>query len=138
MTWTLTPSLVSKSENLVKWKVVCTSDGNALTATDVFALMNDRLKRLIGGSFGMRMTVEPGTGGVIPNTTINVTITNAQGHTMYAATAFSKDVVTPGANLSEDWGDYIPIYDYFGLAINDIGDSGDQVTLYFDCWLTRG
>lgn len=133
--WTLTPSMLHSAGKLIKWRVVCTSDGDALTATDLIALMGNQMKFKVSGSILTVMNVYPGAGAVIPNTTINVTLTNDEGRTVYAATAFSKDAVTAGNDLSEDYSWYIPVYGYLGLALNDIGDSGDQVTLEFEAYI---
>ena len=64
-----------------------------------------------------------------------VTITNENGQTLYAETGFSKDAPTAGNDMSVDYGQYPPIYSRMYLAINDIGDAGDEVTLYFFCWV---
>jgi len=132
--WTLTPTILEQADHLLTWQVVCTSDGNALTATDIMASMGDRLKAKVGGSLAMIMSVVPGTAGVIPNTTIDVTLSDANGYTLYAHTSISKDANTYGLDLSEDYKQYLPIFGQFKLALNDIGDSGDQVTLVFYCW----
>ena len=133
--WTLTPTRISQAGHLLKWQVVCTSDASALSATDLIALMPDNLKGRAQGSLMLTMTVKPGTAGVIPNTTINVTLSNDEDHTIYSASAFSKDAVTVGAALSEDYGEFLPVYGVLKLALNDIGDAGDQVTLIFNCYI---
>jgi len=134
-TWTLTPSMVSKTKNYILWKVVCTSDAGALTATDLVAKMSDDMKRLVMGSTQMVMTVSPGTDTVIPNTTIDVTLSNEQGTAIFVHTGYSKDVDTTGILLSEDFGAYPTVFRLYYLTLNDIGDAGDQVTLYFLCWI---
>ena len=55
--WTLTPALVSKAGHYMQWKVVCTSNGSALTATDLVALMPEKLKQEVQGATLMVMTV---------------------------------------------------------------------------------
>ena len=137
MSWTLTPSLVAKAGHYLKWKVVCTSDGDALSAIDLLAVaaMPARLKKLIQGSTLMVMKVSPGTGGVIPGTTINVTLADDEGATIFTHDAYSKDADTNGISLSEDFNAYPPVFDKLYLAINDIGNSGVQVTLYFVAWV---
>jgi hypothetical protein len=135
MSWTLTPSIVTRAKNFVRWKVVCTSDASACAATDLMALMSDAMKRIIGGSSLMTLTVSPGTGGVIPNTTIDITLrTNSDVATdlIFSKTTISKDAVTPAIDLSEDYPVFPPVYDVLYITINDIGDAGDQVTLYFE------
>ena len=133
-TWTITPSTVSQAGHYIKWKVVLTSDGAALSATDLIALMPARLKRDVQGETLMLMKVSPGTGGVIPDTTLNITLTDDEGDTIWADTGISKDAVT-WHDLSADVDAYIPVLGLLYLAINDIGGSGDQVTLYFITWV---
>lgn len=133
--WTITPSIVSKSGHYLTWKIVCTSDGDALSATDVVVLMSDAMKRLVQGSTLMVMTVVPGTSSVAPDTTINVTLGNSLGITIFSATGYSYTANTTGISLAQDFTQYPTVHDKFYLTINDIGSSGDQVTLYFECWL---
>lgn len=134
-TWTLTPSLVSKAGHYMLWEVVCTSDGNALTATDLVAQMPAELKRLVQGSALMIMTVSPGTSTVAPDTTIDVTLSNAQGIAFFVHTGYSNTADTTGISLAEYYNQYPTVFDKLYLTLNDIGSSGDQVTLYFFCWL---
>jgi len=133
--WTLTPTLVSKTGHYLLWKVVCISDGNSLTATDLIPLMSDNLKRLVQGSSMMIMKVVPGTATVAPDATINVTLSDAQGASIFVHTGYSNTADTTGISLAEDYNQYLPVHDKFYLTINDIGTTGDQVTLYFECWM---
>ena len=133
--WTLTPSSVSKSGHYYLWKVVCTSDGSSLTATDLVSLMPASLKNIAQGASLMVMKVSPGTGTVAPDNTINVTLSDAQGTALFAGTGYSYTADTTGISLSSNFNQYPTIFDVFYLTINDIGASGDQVTLYFFCWL---
>jgi hypothetical protein len=132
--WTLTPSIVSKTSHYLLWKVVCVSDGNSLTATDLVALMSDRMKWLVMGSTQMVMTVSPGKAGVIPNTTIDVTLSNEQGIAIFTHATISKDADTH-ILLAEDFTTYPTVFGKYYLTLNDIGDAADQVTLYFFCWM---
>lgn len=134
-TWTLTPSIVSRSGHYLTWKVVCTSDGNALTATDLVAKMDSGLKKLVQGSTMMIMTVSPGVVGVAPDTTIDITFSNAQGIPVFVHTAYSNTADTTGISLAEDYNQYFTVDGLFYLTMSDIGSSGDQVTLYFFCWM---
>ena len=83
----------------------------------------------------MVMTVSPGTGSVAPDTTINITLSNAQGIAVFVHTGYSNTADTTGISLSEDFNQYPTVFGLFYLTLNDIGASGDQVTLYFDCWI---
>ena len=132
MAWTLAVSKVSQTRHYLKWKVVCTSDGSSMSATDLVALMPDNLKNKEQAL--MKLKVSPGTGGVIPDTTINITLTDDEGDSLWADTDISKDAVT-WHTLSKDVGIYIPIFSKLYLAFNDIGTAGDQVTLYFISWM---
>ena len=134
-TWTLTPSLISKSGHYFTWKVVCTSDGNALTATDLVAKMPENLKRLVQGGTLMIMTVSPGADSVAPDTTIDVTLSNAEAIAVFVHTGYSNTADTTGISLAEDFNQYFTVHDKFYLTLSDIGSSGDQVTLYFECWM---
>jgi hypothetical protein len=134
-TWTLTPTLISKAGHYMQWKVVCTSDGDALSATDLVASMPENLKRIVQGATLMVMTVSPGTGSVAPDTTINITLSNAQGIAVFVHTGYSNTADTTGISLAEDFNQYPTVFGLFYLTISDIGASGDQVTLYFDCWV---
>lgn len=133
--WTVTPSLVSKTGHYMLWKVVCTSDGNALTATDLVPLMSDHLKRLVQGSTMMIMKVSPGTTTVAPDTTIDVTLSDAQGTAVFVHTGYSNSADTTGISLAEDYNQYLSVHEKFYLTLNDIGTTGDQVILYFECWM---
>jgi len=134
-TWTLTPSLVGKVGHYLTWKVVCTSDGSALSATDLVAKMDDRLKKLVQGSTMMIMKVSPGLVGVAPDTTIDVTLSDAQGTAIFVHAAYSNVADTTGISLAEDFNQYPTVHDKFYLTLSDIGTTGDQVTLYFECWM---
>lgn len=135
-TWTLASSVVKKSGHYVKWKVLCTSDGSALSATDILTVANGMpasLRRNVQGQTLMKMKVSPGIGGVIPNATINITLTDDEDDSLWADTGISKDAIS-WHDMSKDINIYIPITGKLYLAINDLGDSGDQVTLYFITW----
>lgn len=134
--WTLTPSLVSRAGHRALWKVVCTSNGSALTATDLVALMPAQLKELVQKASLMVMTVSPGTGAVAPDATIDVTLSNEQAIAIFTHTGYSNVADTTGISLAEDYGQYLPIFGKFYLTLSDIGTAGDQVTLYIDCWVT--
>jgi hypothetical protein len=112
--------------------VICTSNGSALTATDLVALMPDSIKDV--EQVLMKMKVVPGTTTVAPDTTIDVTLTDEEGDTLWADTGISN-VANSWHTLSADIAIYPPIFSELNLALNDIGDSGDQVTLYFISWI---
>lgn len=133
--WTLTPSVVSRAGHYMLWKVVCTSDGNALTATDLVALMPVGLQRIIPGATMMIMKISPGTTTVAPDTTIDVTLSDAQGTAIFTGTAYSYTAATTGISLAKDYNQYPTIYSKLYLTLNDIGTTGDQVTLFFECWV---
>jgi len=134
-TWTLTPSSASKSGHYYLWKVVCTSDGSSLAATDIVPLLPASVKNIVQGSSMMVMKVSPGVGTVAPDATINVTLSDAQGTAVFSGTGYSYTADTTGISLADSFKQYPTIFDVFYLTINDIGAAGDQVTLYFFCWL---
>ena len=133
--WTLAPSRVSKTSHYLLWKVVCTSDGSGMAATDLVALMDAQLKTMVQGSTQMIMKVSPGTGGVAPDTTIDVTLSDAQGAAIFTHAGYSNVADTTGISLAEDYNAYPTVYGAFYLTLNDIGTTGDQVTLYFEAWI---
>jgi hypothetical protein len=133
--WTITTTVSANSAHYIKFKVVCTSDGDALTATDLVAEFEEQTSaRLVRGLTAMLLKVVPGTGAVIPGTTINITLTDEEEDALWADTGISKDAAT-WHSLADDINAYPMILDKLYLAINDIGDEGVQVTLYFHCWI---
>jgi hypothetical protein len=132
--WTLTPSKVDRDGHYLTWKVLCTSDGSSLAATDLVALMPIGLANLARGATMMIMTVAPGADAVAPDTTIDVTLSDAQGIPIFVHAAYSNTANTTGISLSEDFNQYPAIHSKLYLILNDIGTAGDQVTLYFECW----
>lgn len=134
--WTITPSIVTKAGHYLKWKVVLTSDNSALSATDILSstYMSARMLRDIQGETLMTLKVSPGTGGVIPDTTINITLSDDESDALWTKTGISKDAIS-WHDLSADIKMYIPVTGKLYLTINDIGGSGDQVTLYFLTWV---
>lgn len=133
--WTLKVSKVSQVKDYLLWEVKCTSDGNALTATDLLALMEPSLKALVQNTTQMILEVIPGTGSVQPDTTIDVTLTNTAGSTLFTHAAYSNSANTTGISLAEDYNAYLPVFDTFKLALSDIGTAGDIVTLRFLAWI---
>ena len=135
--WTLTASVEQINDNYLHWKIVCTSDGNALSATDVLTL--SPVKGFLGdlkGSSLMTMYVSPGTGAVIPNGTVDITLSNHNQRALWADTAISKDAGS-WHKLWDDIGIFPPVSDKLYLTVNDIGDAGDQVTLEFLSWVEK-
>jgi len=133
--WTLTPSRVSLTKHYLLWKVVCTSDGSSMAATDLVAMMDSNLKYVVQGSSMMIMTVSPGLTTVAPDTTIDVTLSDEQATAIFVHTGYSNTADTTGISLAEDFNQYPPVFGKLYLTLNDIGATGDQVTLYFLCWI---
>lgn len=133
--WTLTPSWVSKYGHYVQWKVICTSDGDALAKTDLVALMPAGLKAVAQGSTMMILKVSPGLTTVAPDNTFTVTLSDAQGAAVFTQTAVSNTADTTGLSLAKDFNQYPTVSSAFYLTLTDIGTAGDQVTLYFECWV---
>jgi len=137
--WDIDTEVSATSAHWIKFKVVCTSDGDALTATDLVAEFEEQIsKKYVQGLSAIWLRVVPGTEDVIPNTTINITLTDEEEETLWSETSISKDGSTEHLLYTSENGDSIgmwpPILDKFYLAINDIGDEDDQVTLIFHCW----
>jgi len=125
--WTITSRVKGVAGPYMIWEVGCTSDGNALSATSLDIARNLRGANLLA------LTVSPGTGGVVPNTTIDVTFTNEFGIEVWTNTAMSETGDTHH-DLSDDLTYFPAIFGDLQLTVNDIGDSGDQVTLYLWAW----
>ena len=94
-------------------------------------------KKAVQGGTMMIMTVSPGTTTVAPDTTIDITLSNAQGIAVFVHTGYSNTADTTGISLAEDFNQYLTAHDKFYLTLNDIGSAGDQVTIYFECWDER-
>ena len=131
--WTLVVSGVSEAGHYMKWKVVCTSDGGALSATNILALPGARLLRVGQGETLMLLKVSPGTGAVIPDNTIDIILSDAEQDALWTETTISKDAIS-WHDMSDDIDAYIPVLGPLYLTLNDIGTAGDQVTLYFISW----
>jgi hypothetical protein len=134
--WTITISSVRKSDNYVWFDALCTSDGSALTAVDILSSTYMGYAKDVQGSTLMLLYVSPGTVGVAPDNTFDVTLTDDLGATIWADTAISN-VTGSWHKMYEDLGPFPPILDELNLAISDIGTSGDQVTLRFILWAEK-
>jgi hypothetical protein len=141
--WTITSSKVSKAGHYYKFKTLLTSDGTSLTATDMLtsntaveavATMPSDIRDAIQGQTMMYMKIVPGTGGVVPNTTLDISILDDEGDTLWADTGITQSANT-WRKLYEDISDRPAIFEKIYFTFNDIGDSGDQVTLYFIIWV---
>jgi hypothetical protein len=136
--WTLTPEMVGKVGRAFKWKILCTSDGSALSSTDIMPLISDvDLKSHIRASMMMTLAIKPGVAAVAPDNTIDVTLANDESVTIFSQTGISYNANTAGLDLSKDYGQFPVVYDKLYLALNDIGASGDQVTLLFENWIIQ-
>ena len=134
--WTITISSVRKSDNYVWFDALCTSDGSALTAVDILSSTYMGYAKDVQGSTLMLLYVSPGTVGVAPDNTFDVTLTDDLGATIWADTAISN-VTGSWHKMYEDLGPFPPILDELNLAISDIGTSGDRVTLRFILWAEK-
>jgi len=135
--WHIQSSTVFRGSRYIKVKITCISDGNALTAYDLLSNYPD--KGLVQGATGYLLKVVPGTGDVIPNTTIDITLGDDEGSTLWSDTTISKDATTwhplyLSTNGSTVGGPFPPITGKLYLTLNDIGDSGDTITLYLIVW----
>jgi len=130
--WTLRPEIIEKSHNYVRWVLHCTSDGSALTATDIFSethMPRDMKTKLQGLSY-MGMKIDPLTG---TTTTINVTLSDTEGDSLFAETGASNSAIS-NHDLSTDISRYPTFFSKMYLTINDVGSSGEKIDLYFECW----
>lgn len=132
--WTLTPSKVTSTDHYLVWKVLCTSDGSALSATDLIALLPSNLLSVVQKGCIIDMEVQPGTGGVAPDNAFILTLSETIRGTRYTHAALSN-VANTNADPSEDLGQYPDIGVDFLLTFDDIGASGDQITIVFTEWI---
>lgn len=139
--WTLVPSAVGHTadRHMFRWKITCTSDGDALAATDLIALMPiSTLRQEVMRSVLMIMDIDPGDTAVAPNDAFTVSISNAENMVVFATTTSDAETTITGIDMSEDWSQYIPVHERLYLTITDIGDAGDQVTIYIEGWIPEG
>lgn len=138
--WTVTTTLGEEHGGYFWATVECTSDGSALSATSILESASSgfytkgRSIKMLHGAQARIMFVSPGTGGVAPGATIDITLTNENDSELWADTGISYTTDT-SHQLWADTGDLLPIVGDLLVAVNDIGDSGDQVTLYILCVL---
>jgi hypothetical protein len=136
MAWTISIDDGVKTKDKYVWfDVLCTSDGSALSATNL--LDTDYIARAyirkIQGSTLYYLYVKPGTTTVAPDNTFDITLTDDLDAEIWSDTGISN---TAGSyhKLYEDVGLQMPVLDELNLAISDIGTAGDQVTLRFVLW----
>jgi hypothetical protein len=143
--WTIAVTKLEETDHYLKWQALCTSDGSTLTATDLMVASSSaeavvtierNLKGKISGATLMVLRAVSGTGGVVPNGTYTVTLNNDENNAIFTSGNFPVvyDVANSHASLAEDMGQYPTAFDKLYAVISDIGDSGDQVTLIFECW----
>ena len=141
MAWTLVPSIVEKSHNYIKWRLQCTNDANALSATDIFSetYMPRDLKSKLQGLTYMRMKIDPkGADNASLSTTIDVTLSDSEGDALYTSTGNSASAIS-WHDLSTDVGAYWTAFERLYLTVNDLGDAGaEEFYLYFICWKESG
>lgn len=133
-TWTVSVAEVAQAEHYFKWSVTLTSDGSAMSATDLVAEMPRNVKNKVQGETLMAMKISPGSSTVAPDTTINITLSDDEGDALYTTTGNSYTAIS-WHDLSDDISIFLPIFGTFNVAVNDIGTAGDQVTLYFITWM---
>lgn len=139
--WKIVPSAVghTSDRHMFRWKITCTSDGSALTATDLLALMlRSPLRIEVQRSVLMIMDIDPGDDSVAPNDPFTVSIYNAEGMLVFATTTGDAESTITGIDMSEDWNQYIPVHERLYLGITDIGSDGDKVIIYIEGWIPEG
>lgn len=136
--WTLDQSIVYKQGNYVVLTLLFTSDGSATTAQNIKTGMTLAESDAFDRATWMTMDIDPGTEGVAPGATIDISFLDATGKTHFAHTAYAYDADTIGVDLSEDEGRYLCAYDMTNITFNDIGDSGDQITLQLTGYIESG
>jgi len=125
--WTYTSTSGGKAGHYKIWKVVCTGDN----AEDTGSVIPYPQGVKQGDSL-LSLIVVPGTGGVAPDTTIDLTLKN-EHFTLWTKTGISNTAQSDH-KLSTDILTYPPLIRDLTVVFNDIGATGDQVTLYFLIW----
>lgn len=137
MSWILKPTIVSQSHNYIKWRLECWNDANALSATDILSetYMPRDMRTKLQGLTCMRMKIDPlGSSGDTLATTIDITLSDAEGDALYTTTTNSASVIS-WHDLSTDVSAYWTIFDKLYLTVNDLGDAlAEDFYLYFICW----
>lgn len=150
-TWTFEISELETSPDghNFTWKIVCTSDGAAQTSIDIlkastyvtFIASNPTdLLRKIRTSRLLVMMVEPGTGAVLPDAVTSITLARISGKPFYVNSATFPAVFNASSNYDSMhtlYKQYPPVGQNLYFTGSDIGDSGDQITLYIDSWIEK-
>jgi hypothetical protein len=128
---------VSYKGHMLIWKVDLTSDGSALSATDLYETryMPSALKELVNKSLFMYMDVYVNSA---PDAGYAITIAdylNAKSLTKYSSTMSTYATSTFGHDLAEDSGYPFQCAEKFLISSEDIGSAGDSITLFFHCWI---
>lgn len=135
--WTISSTLAYSRTHEVCVQVTFVGDGSALTAKDILDKVRDSLSatdynRFINGIF-TAIDVVPSTTSA-PDNTFTLTITDALG-----VTKFSKGTIAADSNTTVDMSEDA-LYPFvcpsqFKVAFDDIGTSGDTITLQIHCWI---
>ena len=131
--WTFTPSVVDRDGGYITVKIVCLTDGAALTSEDLLALTNwpDGVVDEIRGGTWMETVVVPGTSasGTAPDSAMVITFANPEGVTIWTGSAISNT-----ANTIQQMNDTLVtrfpnIRKELFLTMEDDFTTGDVVTL---------
>lgn len=121
--------------NYASFGVLFTSDGNALSATDIIARIgNMTLKSNVQGRTLYAINVSPGTDAAAPNAAFTLAITNDWDKSLVSLASIDHSADS-WPDITEDMALYPPILNELNIALGDIGDAGDQVTVYFYFWI---
>ena len=137
MAYTLKPEIVQRSKNYLIWKLYVKSDGNALTATDIFSetYMPRDMKPKLQGIPMMVVKADPLAANQ-PDQAWDFTIYDRDGDAVLTVTDTSHTAATYH-DMSTDIGMYPVFTDVMKIAFPTAADwtSGDTVELVFTCWL---
>lgn len=134
--WTLTATSVDQVAGYFVWKVVCVSDGNELTSTNLIDTtgtivgMDGSLKGQIRKRLFAWMDVIVNTA---PDNSYTVSLTNqlTGAAPFYSHTISTYATSTNGYDMAEDTGYVPPCPLELNLAVTDIGSNNDSITLVF-------
>jgi len=119
-------------------KILYTSDGTDAAAVDIVAYADTAAKQIIEKGFICEiLSTDPGTGGVAPNGATDVIFTDIAGFAVKTTTgnAISHTAKTTGIEMWTDYKQLPAISSKWYITVEDLGDSGDQMTYVLYGWV---
>ena len=151
MAWTLTAAVTYRKGNYVKFKIVCTSDGAAMAATDLLALSPGGTGSIVKSTTQTGRTMRDEVEGVtlmilkcvpaaapaaaVPEAAWDFTLYDEESHAIYTSTDNALDA-NSWHDMNTDISAYPPLLDKLYLAFPTAADwdTGNIVDFYFIGW----